>query len=92
MPEPSPSNVAELHRRLEQKADSPKGPFIMSCMSHFNFWACAMVRRAGARKYLFLAHIWALLGLGRIAMAGRGGGRHCCMRARVGSDFGVGLV
>ena len=32
------------------------------------------VGRAWAKKYLLLAHMWALLGLGRIVMAGRGGG------------------
>ena len=33
---------------------------MMSRMSKLNFWACAMVGRAGAREYLFLAHMWAL--------------------------------
>ena len=48
---------------------------MISRMSQLNFWACATVGRAGARKYLFLAHVWALLGMGRIVMAGmRGGG------------------
>ena len=51
-----------------------KGRFTMSHMSQLNFLACATVGRAGATKYLFLAHMWALLGMGRIVMAGTGGG------------------
>ena len=43
---------------------------MMSRMSQLNFRACATVGRVGARKYLFLARMWALLRLGRIVMAG----------------------
>ena len=56
------------------RGDPLKGLFMMSRMTRLTFGACATVGRAGASKYLFLAHMWALLGLGRIVMAGRGGG------------------
>ena len=65
---------------------------MMSHMSQLIFWACPTVRRSGARKYLFLGHMWALLGLGRIVMASGGRGGHCSMGTRLGSHFGVGSV
>ena len=56
------------------RKDPPKGPFMMSLASQFNFSACLMLGRAGAIKCLFFAHMWALLGLGRIVGRGKTGG------------------
>ena len=80
-----------VHTLGGNTANAPRGPFMMLRMSQLIFWACAMVGRAAARKHLFLAHMWALFGLGTIVMAGgEGGGGHGSMGARLRSNFVVG--